>query len=312
MALQWTPLFDSITCIGGQCNLLIAPFIKTDALKALLQHFDNSKLQVITSWTAGNLAAGVSDPDVYLVLEELKIPLYINPNIHMKLFVFEDDVAFHTSANITARGLGLAPNSNLEIGCRLTLELSDWLRINDLLETSCRVTDLMYVQAKRYTDENKDRPPPLPALDLPTNLGVHPFSRQALPQCTSPHELWDFYSTGSVVGGLRSTYMHDLWLYRITCANLSKEQFFHQLGESFQAHPFVKALIVHVKERGTLHFGAVNAWITNNCSDRPTPIRWELKPATSRLYNWLEVLAKGISWKRHHHSQILFWNETST
>jgi hypothetical protein len=312
MSLHWTPLFESIIRIGGQCNLLIAPFIQTEALKALLRHFDSSKLQVITSWTAVNLAAGVSDPGVYVVLKELNVPLYIHPDIHLKLFVFENDVAFHTSANITAKGLGLAPNCNIEIGCCLTLNLSDWLGINEILETSCRVTDLMHALARQYAVENKHRQAPLPALVLPTNEGVHPFSRLALPQCPSPEELWKFYSTGAVVGAPRATYMHDLWLYKITNANLSKEQFFHQLGVSFQAHPFVKALVSHVKERKTLHFGAVNAWIASNCSDRPTPLRWELKPATSRLYNWLEILAKGISWQRPNHSQILLWNENDT
>lgn len=308
--LQWTPVFDAITSIGGQCHLLIAPFIQSDALKFLLQHFDNSKLQIITSWTASSLASGVSDPDVYPLLKELEVPLYIHPDIHLKLFVFNNDVAFHTSANITARGLGLASSSNIEIGCRLALEFNDWLHINDLLETSCRVTDEAYVKAKRYANENKNVSTPLPPLVLPTNYGVHPFSRQSLPLCPHPEELWVFYSTGSKDGSSRAIYMHDLWLYKITNASLSKQQFFLQLGNSFRTHPFVVALMCHLREKSELHFGAVNAWITSNCSDRPTPTRWEIKPATNRIYNWLSFFCEGVSWNQPNHSQILLWKKT--
>jgi hypothetical protein len=306
-SLQWTPVFDSIISIGGQCNLLIAPFIQTDALRALLKHFDNSKLQVVSSWTASSLASGVSDPDVYAVLKEMDVPLYINADIHLKLFIFEDDVAFHTSANITAKGLGLGSNSNIEIGCKLSLALNDWLRINDLLETSHRVTDVMYAKAKCYVDENKNRVPPLPPLVLPSSAGPHPFSRQSLPQCDSPSELWEFYRTGLAIKDSRSACMHDLWLYKITNSNLSRDQFFQQLGDNFRSHPFVQSLLCLLKDRGVLRFGAVNAWITSNCSDRPTPSRWEVKPATKRLYDWLTFFVSQISWSQPNHTQVISW-----
>jgi hypothetical protein len=89
--------------------------------------------------------------------------------------------------------------------------------------------------------------------------------------------------------------------------DLTKEQFFKQIGNAFRAHPFVKAVVRLLQEKGTLHFGAVNAWITSNCSDRPTPSRWEIKPATNRLYEWLSHFYDEISWCRPNHSQILIW-----
>jgi phosphatidylserine/phosphatidylglycerophosphate/cardiolipin synthase-like enzyme len=309
MTLQWTPLFESIIQVGGKCNLLIAPFIQTDALIALLQHFDNSKLQVITSWTASSLATGVSDPRVYKVLKEMQVPLYIHPNIHLKLFVFDDNVGFHTSANITRKGLGLVPNSNIEVGVHLPLELNDWLRINDLLETSHRVTDQVYTKAQRYVDENKNTSPPLPPFELPIICEVHPFSRQALPQSPTPDDLWAFYRNGSAGTTPRAAYFHDLWLYGITKGNLSREDFQKRLGEAFRSHPFVEAIVTLLKDRGTLHFGAVNAWITNSCSDRPTPSRWEIKPATQRLYEWLTCFFDEVSWSRPNVSQIITWTD---
>lgn len=308
-SLRWTPLFDSIVELGSECNLLIAPFIQSDAIKAFLNRFDNRKLQVITSWTAANLASGVSDPEVFPLLDAMEIPLYINSDIHLKLFVFENDVAFHTSANITAKGLGLCPKPNVEIGCSVDLGLNDWLQINELLETSSRVTDELYQKAQRYAKENKNAIPPLPPLVLATPTGTHPFSRQSLPQCLSPEELWEFYSTGATGESSRAACMHDLWIYNITATGLPRDEFLRELGNNFRTQPFVTALVRLLQDKGTLHFGAVNAWITSNCSDRPTPTRWELKPATNRLYDWLSLFFPEISWSSPRYSQILRWTK---
>lgn len=282
-----------------------------DALEALLKHFDNSKLQVITSWTDSSLASGVSDPNVHAVLKEMDVPLYINDNIHLKLFIFEDEIAFHTSANITAKGLGLGANRNVEIGCQLTLVRNDWLHINDLLDTSSRVTDEMYLKAQQYVDDNKNLCPPLPPLVLPASVGIHPYSRQSLPQCKSPEELWNFYS-GIACDDAPSACIHDLWVYKVTKEHKSKAEFFHQLGNNFRTQPFVKALVAYLEERKSLSFGAVNSWITNSCSDRPTPSRWEVKPATNKLYNWLTCFYNEISWSKPNHSQVIFWNNLKT
>jgi len=305
--LQWTPLFNSIIDTGSQCNLMIAPFIQANALKRLLEHFDTTKLQVITSWTASSLINGASDPDAYDILKGIDVPLYIHPDIHLKLFVFQDDIAFHTSANVTARGLGLIPQGNTEIGCRVKLELSDWLRINELLANSRRVTDEIQSKAKHYIEENKGAMPPLPDLVLADWPVLDSFSRQSLPHSSSPNDLWTYYSSGELSGNTRGALAHDLWLYKIKNAQLPKEEFFQLLGENFRSHPFIKALVNLLQEKQTLHFGAVNAWITSNCSDRPTPSRWEIKPATNRVYRWLDEFYEPIECTRPHYSQLLHW-----
>lgn len=309
-SLCWSPVFDEIADIGGGCSLLIAPFIQRDALESLLDRFETEKLQVITSWTAKSLAAGVSDPEVYQTLKQIRVPLYINEDIHLKLFVFDDDVAFHTSANITSKGLGIAEDCNIEIGCKIQLALNDWLQINTLLENSMAVDDAVYQKARAYTDENKNTAPPLPPLNLPAAGGVHPFSRQSLPQCKSPEELWLFYDSGELADSPRSACMHDLWLYGIIEAGMSKEEFLERLGDSFRKHPFTVAIVSYLQEYNELRFGSVNNWITQNCSDRPTPSRWELKPATNRLYNWLARFFVEITWSQPNRSQIMRWTSS--
>jgi hypothetical protein len=309
-SLVWSPLIDEIAKCKTPCKLLVAPFIQADALKHLLSKIETQKLQVITSWTAHNLASGVSDPNVFELLNENKIPLYSNSNIHLKLFVFDHNIGFHTSGNITSRGLGLSKARNIEIGCRVRLNVTDWLRIHEILNESSRITDSDFQCAKNFVLQNKKASVPLPPLDMNTEKGPQLFSRQSLPQSESPETLWSFYITGQPESQMAAC-VHDLSLYKVPITGLEKEDFFQHLKSNFEAHPFIEQLINMLKTEGHLRFGAVNEWITKHCKDRPTPSRWELKPTTKRLYTWLSSLIQQITWEQPNYSQILYWNDNS-
>ncbi len=306
--LFWSPLIETIREHKSPCNLLIAPFIQSKAITQLLANIEVEKLRVITSWTARNLASGVSDPDVFSVLEQRDIPLYTNPDIHLKLLVFDENTAFHTSGNITSRGLGLGKKSNVEIGCYIKLNLGDWIQVNELLNASSRVDFNNYQIAKRFSEKNRNAAPPLPPLHLETQKDLRQFSRQSLPQSESPEQLWIFYTTGGPEK-LMAACVHDLWLYNVPLTGLSRSDFFETLSRNFTSHPFIVEIVSMIKSKGSLRFGAVNEWITQNCTDKPTPTRWEIKPTTNRLYNWLSQLITNISWSKPNYSQVLHWNK---
>src|SRR5262249_54640128 len=111
-SLVWSPtheyLADRIRQ-EKQLRILIAPFIKLEALKQLVSICkDTSELQVIVRWKAKDLLTAASDLAIYPFLRDRGIPLYTHSEIHLKLFLFTDALAFHTSGNITEKGLGIA------------------------------------------------------------------------------------------------------------------------------------------------------------------------------------------------------------
>ena len=306
--LVWDPLFDHLEKNRRQSILWISPFIQSDAIERLLEANSHSGLQVITRWNAQDLISGVSNIEVYNTLKELGVPLYINPSIHVKLLVFEKDEAFLSTGNITKKGMGLGSKTNIEAGCDCILSNEDWHRIQQLLDESIRVDDVIYEQAVVYIENNRDKRPPLPDLNFKSAGGTKEFSRTSLPSTQTPELLWEFYDRGKFVES-KAPYVHDLQLYGITNQGLNQNQFFEILGLEFRNHPFVSAIVSHIREHRELRFGAVNAWITQKCSDKPVPFRWELKPATNTLYNWLQYFVNEISWdvpgKR---SMIIRWN----
>ena len=67
-----------------------------------------------------------------------------------------------------------------------------------------------------------------------------------------------------------------------------------------------------IKNERSARFGQVNEWITELCSDKPTPYRWELKSSTNKLYDWLDYFFDEISWDvPGRHSQVIYWDESN-
>ncbi len=307
--LHWTPLADQLLTPRGDCLLLIAPFIQRKPLENFIDSLsDISSLQIITRWNSSDIVTGVSDLEIFPFLNDLHVPLYVHSSIHLKLTVFNNDLAFHTSGNITNNGLGLSHAPNIEIGCYVKLNANDWRKIHTLMHSSTAVDSHAYEQAKQYVDANGQKQPPLPPFSVTTESGEKQFSRHSLPFVQSPELLWHYYSD-DIYGESRASYIHDLVLYSVDEPNLTRDEFFCRLNVSFKNHPFISSLASMIRHRRSLHFGAVNSWLTEKCSDQPVPFRWELKPVTNRLYNWLEYFFEEISWDRPNHSQVIYWNK---
>jgi hypothetical protein len=96
--------------------LLVSPFVKVDALRRITEALPAEvQLTVITRWVPEEIAAGVSDLDVWHTVQSRpSAKLRLLPSLHAKYFRFDDAVAIG-SANITGRALGWSPHPNLEV-----------------------------------------------------------------------------------------------------------------------------------------------------------------------------------------------------
>ena len=96
---------------------IIAPFIKVDALHSLLSVIpSNSRLRCITRWIPREIAAGVSDLQVFEVLRERgNARVLLVDNLHAKMYI-AGSRCLVGSANLTLAGLGeRGQQSNIEV-----------------------------------------------------------------------------------------------------------------------------------------------------------------------------------------------------
>ena len=110
--------------------VLVAPFIKTAALEKLLENVPlDVPIRCVTRWRADEIAAGVSDPEVFGLLaqrEDYKLSLV--DNLHAKLYI-ADQRCLVGSANVTMPGLGEIPGSNIEVLVETTAENPGVVRV---------------------------------------------------------------------------------------------------------------------------------------------------------------------------------------
>lgn len=311
--LVWSPVYrvleDRIQS-GDETNFLIVPFIKVDALRQL--HWIQTKkirAKVICRWRPGDLLAGVSDVEVFTYLKAAGCQLYVNNDIHMKLYVFESNTAFNTSANLTLRGLGYSETANIEVGNMVTLTSDDWARIHRILLASRQVDDAVYQRAKAFVENNPKPSLGLAEPDFFDKAKVFTFG--SLPATATPEKLAAFYfapnSNEHTPEDVRRA-THDLVTFEVP-AGLIQAQFEKQLGDSFRKAPFVTDFVEFLKAQGSLRFGAVTDWLHQKCEDVPLPYRWQIKENTAIFYDWLAHYVPGISWDRPNYSQVIYWQK---
>lgn len=319
MALVWTPLYDSLKNNEEDILFLISPFIQAGALLQLkeITHFGRD-LSVITRWNAEDILAGISDLEVYPVLKEQGIRLYINNHIHLKMFVYSNNNAFVGSGNITNHGLGFSSKPNIEIGAFSSIDYEDWKRLFNLIDDSILVDDDMYQRAVEYRNKYRFTPSPLPDFVLKESDRIvrqqkKDYSLNVLPASESPQDLFqnkDSIFQQDINLYLMSPFLHDMLIYNLSPA-MNKDFFFKDLKNKFLSTPFVKELIIYIKENAPLNFGHVSSWIHEHCSDVPLPYRYEIKKHVAILYTWLAYFVPEISWNiPGKRSQVIYWNHS--
>lgn len=303
---------DERASAGDHLFWIVAPFVKLEALQRLFESTKPAQgLKLICRWRPGDLVAGVSDLEVFGYLKAKGCELYVNPRIHMKLYVFESNVAVSTSANLTLRGLGYVgvDVANIEVGSDVELTAADWVNLYSVVRGSRLMTPELYARFEEYVKAN---PPPPPAATAPDLLGPpKQFTLASLPATDSPTELADFYFNPTAFKERSEAArrgFQDLATFEIP-PGLARNEFETVLGNAFRNSPFVVEFVGYLRAERSLRFGAVNTWIYDKCEDVPLPYRWEVKTNTHALYNWLAHFFSEVSWDRPHHSQVIRWNE---
>lgn len=102
---------------------VVAPYIKINALRSLLDVLcPDTHLSCVTRWLPREVAAGVSDPEIFNLLEKRgNYRLTLVDRLHAKLYI-ADQRCLAGSANVTLAALGdQADNSNIEVLVETTI-----------------------------------------------------------------------------------------------------------------------------------------------------------------------------------------------
>jgi hypothetical protein len=290
--------------------LLIAPYVKEEALKHVLADLDpRIGVTLITGFNVEALLSRATDLAASRAVAARRGGVVrVLPGLHTKIYSRDWMSWWAGSANITSSGLQIGRDGNFEV---LSHSMGGTATLSRI------VTDLLHLS----------RPISLSALDrldavmtafqtnipVPSNLldvvkamwdGLESSSAacymvQELPLVTTPEALVKALNGDRPVSPF---VWHDAFLFALE-PNDSEAVVRSKCAVGFRAIPIVKELDSFLTT--PRRFGEITAWLHDRCEDRPTPYRSEIKDLAARVMNWCYQLYPGeYRRERPRHSEL--------
>ena len=256
----------SVRCAGANDVVIVAPYIKRDALAGVLDLLDpKAAIRCITRWTPLDIQTGVSDVSCRTLVVDRDGFFGLHNRLHAKYYRFDDQV-LAGSANLTAAALSYSGLGNLEILCEPGAPFIPTVFEELLIEESREVSDEEFAVWQDC--------PVLGRPNASTGLNQGGITLDDWkPQTRNPEYLWLAY-TGQkseiVSEDQRTLATMDLEVLSVPI-DLDGPAFGAWLRSSLQASPFVDSVRRLAGQSEALMWDAIAAeW---GCS-RPEAARW--------------------------------------
>lgn len=282
--------FDSIE---GDIRYIFAPFIQKHALENVVAE-SNVDTIIVTRWRVADLAAGVSDPEVFETCREYGYTLKIHSRLHAKVYSWDLDDALVGSANVTASGMGLndSPNAEVLVG-PIQLPLPIQIKLRKVEKEAQLVTAEDYEKAVEQRDRSEVEISDYDDVEI----GMNPeFLTSQLPMTEEPDLLINVLSDDhphaldDLSPEVRWCVLHDIATYDLDdLKDKSGEQVRRDLRNRFIGHPFVSMIVENMDP--CIHFGEMKVLVQDRCADVPTPSRRELTGNVQVLYSWFPKIS---------------------
>lgn len=301
---------------GNDQITIFSAYIKLDQLEEY--NYKGNIERIVVRWEIEDLVKGVSDfESVYHYCKHNNIALYRNTRIHLKALWNNENSVLFGSANLTGKGMGeRGVNYNYELsGIANPISFEDISYLNYIIQVSELVNESLFIELKNIVDQIE-----LPIIEipeLPTKKKMEDeFLISQLPMTASPKLLLEILTNPnnfSLDEQLKAS--HDKALFDVNIEEDSKEVY-SQLKERFNS----KAIIIKLKKdiietpRHSMGYGQMVRWIQENTTSVPTPMSWEIKKEqfVNNLYDWICCFDDAYSWETPSHSQIIYFNLSSS
>ena len=275
----WDSVLDC--CRNATEAVLVAPYIKVDALKTVLDELQaEATLECYSRWTPLDIQSGASDLECRTLVCSRGGSFHLCNRLHAKYYRFDGQILIG-SANLTASGLSYAHSGNLEILCEPSHDF-DWYSFESVLRhQSWEVTDEEFLLWQECT-----------AFEVsPTDLGME-FAGGGLdnwkPLTRQPAYLWLSYIGKE--SQIPTPEQRDLAKLDVSTLGIPKglsvEKFNAWIRSSLRASPFMDTLRELSREGVEMAWDVIaQEWHV----EKGVAARW-----TSTAHNWLRHFEREV------------------
>lgn len=129
-------------CAEARRIRLVCPFVKTGIARAIIANSrPDTAIDLVTRNKPSDFAAGVSDIDAlkaFFAAKEfgIEFSLSVVNLVHAKVFIFDEEVCYVGSSNLTAAGLERSLEGAVEITDRSAV--AEWIKVHSLMRSKAR------------------------------------------------------------------------------------------------------------------------------------------------------------------------------
>lgn len=269
-----------------------APYINSSVLASLLENIEVD-ISIITTWKVRDLWMGYSDLGLFSLSKTMGFRVYLNNNIHLKVYLKDWVSCIYGSANLTSAGLGTAKKPNYELcGSVSQIDSEALLYFRRILGESSILDETLYESFKVAVGELPEKPI-VDEVNINDSTPEKAFLISSLPMSNSIDSLYEAYVDLSATLDIeaKNCAVHDMVLYSIPL-ELPRVEFEEYLRKAFFSSPFIMEFVKYLEEEEK-YFGTVKAWIQGACTDVPLPSRRDLTGNIQVLYVWMVRLGEG-------------------
>jgi len=237
-------------------------------------------------WLPQDLLMGASDFQVLDVAEGNGLRLYMRTDFHGKVFFVPPDGVLVGSANLTNRGLAIAPEPNYEVSTVLPIDGLATTFVNRMFGGATLVTPELRQHLESALDTGKEEM---------SHVSDWPLAVRRLLAGGDPEISVDtcFQSDARWVIECRppstNCEIHDAILLGVTCNGgaITCSEAQHCLNRCLAVRWLRLEL---VRRGGTAYFGELSAALHSALSDDPSPRRHHVKELLANLQHWITMV----------------------
>lgn len=256
---------------------IISAFCKKDALEFLDAQIgekqDISK-RLLVRFRLDDILSKATDLEIYEYCKKNNWSLYVQFNLHAKIYVIDQKICYMGSANATNKGLSIDKRGNLEMSKRFELDSEEKTQIEEVFSEALLMNDDLFEKMKKQINSIDYKP-----------IIRNEWNKDIIAKNINSYNV--LFQDDFPINALPTEMLDDE-----TFLDIYKDDSIEVIKEKFYNTKIVQWLInvLEKQENKEIYFGELSAKIHNIIFQEPKQYRKDVKVLQAKLYNWIEKL----------------------
>ncbi len=256
---------------------IISAFCKKDALEFLDAQIGEKQgisKRLLVRFRLDDILSKVTDLEIYEYCKKNNWSLYVQFNLHAKIYVIDQNICYMGSANATNKGLSINKKGNLEMSKRFELDNEEKIQIEEVFSEALLMNDNLFEKMKKQINSINYTP-----------IIKNEWNKEIIAKNINSYNV--LFQDDFPINALPTEMLDDevfLDIYKDDSIEVIKEKFYNTKIVQWLIN------ILEKQENKEIYFGELTEKIQNIIFQEPIQYRKDVKLLQAKLYNWIETL----------------------